>query len=131
MAAARQRGTPESRMPVKSGTFGPLSSAEFAELRQQKVRKANPALAALLDEIAAGRPVRVPLMDGQSARGLRVAISLTATSWGLSVETLEGDGFVAMRKVDEPSTRQGKQFSSPEGQRRRERPPKRQEPGTR
>jgi hypothetical protein len=34
------------------------------------------------------------------------------------VETLEGGGFVAMRKVDEPSIRQGKQFPSPEGQRR-------------
>jgi hypothetical protein len=70
-------------------------------------------------------------MDGQSARGLRVAISLTATSRGLSVETLEGGGFVAMRKVDEPSIRQGKQFPSPEGQRWRGPPPKRQELGTR
>jgi hypothetical protein len=39
-------------------------------------------------EFAAGRPVRVPLLDGQSARGLRVAISLTATSRDLSGETL-------------------------------------------
>ena len=45
-------------MSVKIGTFGPLAEAEFAELRQQKVRKANPALVALLDEIATGRPVR-------------------------------------------------------------------------
>ena len=74
-------------MSVKIGSFGPLFEAEFAELRQQKVRRANPALAALLDEIATGRPVRIPLLDGQSARGLRVAISRAATSRGLSVET--------------------------------------------
>jgi hypothetical protein len=51
-------------MPVKIGTFGPMSEAEFTELRQQKARKADPAMAALLDEIATGRPVRVPLVEG-------------------------------------------------------------------
>ena len=50
-------------MPVKIGTFGPLSEAEFTELRQQKVRKTDPAMAALLAEIATGRPVRVPLVE--------------------------------------------------------------------
>jgi hypothetical protein len=58
VSAAQQRGTLETHMSVKIGTFGPLAEAEFAELRQQKVRKANPALVALLDEIATGRPVR-------------------------------------------------------------------------
>ena len=96
-------------MPVKIGTFGPLSEAEFTELRQQKARKADPAMAALLDEIATGRPVRVPLVEGQGARGLRVAISRAATSRGLTVETVEGEGFVAVRKADEPRTRKGKQ----------------------
>ena len=110
-------------MPVKIGTFGPLSEAEFTELRQQKARKTDPAMAALLDEIATGQPVRVPLVEGQSARGLRTAISRAAGSRGLSVETVEGDGFVAARKTDEPRTRKGKSGSSPEG-RRRGRPPK-------
>ena len=95
-------------MPVKIGTFGPLSEAEFTELRQQKARKTDPAMSALLAEIATGQPVRVPLVDGQSARGLRTAISRAATSRGLSVETVEGDGFVAVRKADEPRTRKGK-----------------------
>jgi len=36
-----------------------------------------------------------------------------------------GDGFVAVRKVDEPHTRKGKQTPSQDGQRRRGRPPKR------
>jgi hypothetical protein len=114
-------------MPVKIGTFGPLSEAEFTELRHQKARKANPAMTALLGEIATGRPVRVLLVEGQGARGLRVVISRAATSRGLSVETLEGDGFVAVRKFDEPRSRKGKQAASTDGQRRRGRPPKRQE----
>ncbi len=113
-------------MPVKIGTFGPLSEAEFTELRQQKARKTDPAMAALLAEIATGQPVRVPLVEGQSARGLRTAISRAATSRGLTVETVEGDGFVAVRKVDEPRTRKGRQAHQTDGQRRRGRPPKRQ-----
>ena len=114
-------------MPVKIGTFGPLSDAEFTALRQQKVRKTDPAMSALLAEIATGQPVRVPLVEGQSARGLRTAISRAATSRGLSVETVEGDGFVAVRKAVESRTRKGKQTSSGAGQRRRGRPPKRRE----
>jgi hypothetical protein len=114
-------------MPVKIGTFGPLSQAEFTELRQQKARKTDPAMSALLAEIATGQPVQVPLVDGQSARGLRTAISRAATSRGLSVETVEGDGFVAVRKADESRTRKGKPAPATEGQRRRGRPPKRQE----
>src|SRR5215213_9173559 len=117
-------------MPVKIGTFGPLSEAEFTELRQQKVRKTDPAMAALLAEIATGQPVRVPLVDGQAARGLRAAISRAATSRGLTVETVEGDGFVAVMKVNEPRARkQG--TGAPEQGKRRGRPPKRQETDSR
>ena len=114
-------------MPVKIGTFGPLSEAEFTELQRQKARKADPAMAALLDEIATGRPVRVPLVEGQGARGLRAAISRAASSRGMTVETVEGDGFVAVRKAGEPRSRKGKQSTPAEGQKRRGRPPKRQE----
>jgi hypothetical protein len=117
-------------MPVKIGTFGPLSEAEFTELRQQKARKTDPAMTALLDEIATGQPIRVPLVAGQSARGLRTAISRAATSRGLSVETVEGEGFVAVRKVNEPRTRKGQQAASTDGPRRRGRPPKRREQDT-
>jgi hypothetical protein len=42
------------------------------------------------------------------------------------VETVEGEGFVAVKKSDEPRSRKGKSSSS-DGQRRRGRPPKRQE----
>ena len=112
-------------MPVKIGTFGPLSEAEFTELRQQKVRKTDPAMVALLAEVETGRPVRVPLVEGQIARGLRTAISRAASSRGMTVETVEGDGFVAVRKTDGLRARKGKQAASSEGQ-RRGRPPKRQ-----
>jgi hypothetical protein len=72
-------------------------------------------------------PVRVPLVEGQSARGLRTAISRAATGRGMTVETGEGDGFVAVRKADEPRSRKGKQSTSAEGQKWWGRPPKRQE----
>ena len=51
--------------------------------------------------------MRVPLVEGWSARGLRSAISRAATSRGLTVETVEGEGFVAVRKVDEPQGEAG------------------------
>jgi hypothetical protein len=114
-------------MPVKIESFSPLSEEEFTALRQQKARKTDPAMAALLAEVETGRPVRVPLVEGQSARGLRTAISRAATSRGLSVETVEGEGFVAVRKTDERRSRKGKSAAPTDGQRRRGRPPKPQE----
>jgi hypothetical protein len=105
-------------MPVKIESFEPLSEAEFTELRQQKARKTDPAMTALLAEIATGQPVRVPLVKGQSARGLRTAVSRAASSRGMSVETVEGDGFVAVRKADEPRARKPTQQSAEPGKRR-------------
>src|SRR5687767_5631909 len=110
-------------MPVKIGSFEPLSEEEFHALRQQKPGKTDPAMVALLAEVESGRPVRVSLVEGQSARGLRTAISRAATSRGMTVETVEGEGFVAVRRVDEPRTRKEKPAPSHNGQRRRGRPP--------
>jgi hypothetical protein len=70
--------------------------------------------------------VRVPLVEGQNARGLRTAISRTAGSRGLSVETVEGEGIVAVRKGDEPRSRKAKQAPATDGP-RRGRPPKQRE----
>ena len=114
-------------MPVKIESFEPLSEEEFTALRQQKARKTDPAMLALLAEVEAGRPVSVPLVEGQSARGLRTAISRAATSRGLTVETVEGDGFVAVRRTDERRSRKSKPASPADGQRRRGRPRKRQD----
>jgi hypothetical protein len=43
------------------------------------------------------------------------------------VETVEEDGFVAVRKVDAPRARKGKPAPSADGPRRRGPPPKRQQ----
>ena len=67
------------------------------------------------------------MWEGQGGRSLRTAISWAAFSRGMSVETVEGDGFLAVRKVDERRTREGKPVSSQDGQRRRGRPPKQRE----
>src|SRR5215218_6732306 len=104
-------------MPVKIGSFEPLSDEEFTALRQQKARKTDPAMLALLAEVEAGRPVRVPLVEGQGARGLRTAISRAASSRGMTVETVEGDGFVAVRKTDEPRGRKPTQQTAQPGKR--------------
>jgi hypothetical protein len=71
--------------------------------------------------------VPAPGSESVGQHGLRTAISRAAASRGLSVETVEGEGFVAVRKADEPRSRKGKQPSSGSGQRRRGRPPKRRE----
>ena len=68
--------------------------------------------------------MQVPLVEGQSTRGLRTAISRADTSRGLSVETIEGDGFVAVRKADASGPQRGKLAPSGGDQRRRGRPPK-------
>ena len=109
-------------MAVKIDSFGPLSEEEFYALQQQKARKTDPAMLALLAEIATGQPVRVLLVEGQSARGLRAAISRAASSRGMTVETVEGEGFVAVRKADASGPQRGKLAPSGGGQRRRGRP---------
>ena len=109
-------------MPVKINSFEPLSEEEFNALRQRKARQTNPVMAQLLDEVERGTPIRVPLAEGQTARGLRVAIARAASSRGLSVETMEGDGFVAVKKTQAPRVQKA---SSGNGRRRR--PPKRLE----
>jgi hypothetical protein len=83
-------------------------------------------MAALLAEIATVQPVRVPLVEGRSARGLRTAISRVVTSRGLTVETVEGEGFVAVRKADESRARKQTQRTAEPGK-RRGRPRKRQD----
>ncbi len=113
-------------MPVKIGSFDPMSEEEFQALRPKKTGSRNPAMDELLAQVESGQPIRVPLVEGQSARGLRVAISRAATKRGVTVETVEGDGFVAVRKADEPKRRKAVQGSSGVP-RRRGRPPKRRE----
>jgi hypothetical protein len=117
----------ERIMPVKISSVAPMSDEEFEALRRQKRRSTNPAMDELLREVAAGRAMRVPLEEGQSARGLRAAISRSASSRGLKVETIEGEGFIAVKKTDESRSGRARSGSAEAGQRRRGRPPKQRE----
>jgi hypothetical protein len=113
----------EAIMPVKITSIAPMTDEEFEALRRKKGKATNPAMDELLTEVAAGRAVRVPLEAGQGARGLRTAISRAASSRGLKVETLEGEGFVAVRKAEEARAGRGRSATG-DGLRRRGRPPK-------
>ncbi len=104
-------------VPVTIRSFEPLTVEESQTLRHQKAGKGNPAMVALVDEVARGQPIRILFVEDQGARGLRTAISRAATTRGLKVETLEGHGFVAVMKVDEPRRRQA--LSGPAQRRRR------------
>lgn len=112
-------------MPVNIGSFEPLSEEEFNSLRPQKGAAANPAMVELLNAVESGKPMRVMVEEGQNAKGLRIAIARAATRQGLNVETLAGDGFIAVKRVDEPRGRKSA-TGAPVGGKRRGRPPKRQ-----
>ena len=90
-------------MPVRIGTISDMTAEEFEALRRESATRGNPEMDDLLTRVAAGRPQRVSLDAGQSARGLRVAIARAASQRGLTVETVEGDGFVAVTKVHDAS----------------------------
>lgn len=110
-------------MPVKIESFEPFSDDEFEALRQQRVRTTDSAMVRLLAEVESGHPIRIPLVEGQSARGLRTAISRAAGSRGMHVETVAGEGFVGVKKLDQPRPRR-QQATPGTGQGRRGRPRK-------
>ena len=86
-------------MPVKIETFEPFSDEEF-ETGYVNRRRARPIRPwSRCWPRSRPEPVRVPLVQGQSARGLRTAISRAAGSRGINVETVAGDGFVAVKKL--------------------------------
>jgi hypothetical protein len=113
-------------VPVKIGPIEDLADDEFQALRRKKGARADPAMVELLDRVESGTPQRVGLEPGQNARGLRFAIARKAKQRGLGVETVEGDGFVAVSRTDAPPTRTGRPAPTDSGQRRRGRPPKQQ-----
>jgi hypothetical protein len=113
-------------VPVRIGQVEEMSAEEFAGLRRaQRARAANPQMEELLDRVEAGQPLRVPLEQGQSARGLRVAIARAASRRGLKVETVEGEGFVAVRRAEQPSREQPRRQPAADGRRQRGRPRRR------
>lgn len=91
-------------MPVDIGQPEDMTEEEFAALRRAKSRrKANPLIEEVLDRVESGRPQRVPLAEGQNGKGARIAIARAAGRRGLSVETVEGDGFVGVTKAGVPT----------------------------
>jgi hypothetical protein len=88
------------------GRRSPLVALLSANITSQTVRTTDPVMVRLLADEETGQPVRIPLVEGQSARGLRTAISRAAGNRGMSVETVAGKGFVGMKKVDQPRHRQ-------------------------
>ncbi len=113
-------------MPVRIGPIEDMADDEFQALRRKKGARADPAMEELLDRVESGTPQRVGLEPGQNARGLRVAIARKAKQRGLAVETVEGDGFVAVSRTEAPPARTARQTPADGGQRRRGRPPKQQ-----
>jgi hypothetical protein len=89
-----------------------LSDAEFDALRKTQGGTTDRAMVALLAEIKTGLPVRVPLVEGQSARGLRAAISRAASSHRINMETVARDGFVAVKKTNPTHARRTNHASS-------------------
>lgn len=105
-------------MPVRIGTIEDMSEEEFAALRRQQGKSTNPAMDDLINRVESGQPQRVSLAEGQSARGLRVAIARAAGKRGLTVETVEGDGFVAVWKSDTGDDRKAKRAPAENGRKR-------------
>ena len=77
----------------------------------------------LLARLAAGEAVRVPRAPNQSVRGLRVAIGRRASQRGMRVESVEGEGFLGVRRLPDPAGRSPRQNASGNGRRRRAAPP--------
>ena len=113
-------------MPITLGHIEDMSLEEVAHLRQRQGKRTDPTMEELLAALEAGRPQRVSLTEGQRARGVRVSIARRARERGLHVETAEGDGFIAVWKVDAPTPRQTRKPAGA-GERRRSRLPKQQE----
>jgi hypothetical protein len=114
----------EDVMPIRIGPFEDMSDEELEQLRRHKHHRGDPALHELLSRVEAGIAQKVPIQDGQSGKGLRVAIARAAKQRGMWVETAEGDGFVGVWQVPEPQERKPKQ---PSGDGRRGRPRKPQD----
>ncbi len=82
-----------------------MSREEVEQPRRRPGKRTDPAMEEPLAALEAGRPQRVRLTEGQSARGVRISIARRARERGLNVETAEGDGFVAVWRADEPTPR--------------------------
>ncbi len=106
-------------MPVKIDNLEEMSEEEFNSLRRERTRRAlDPGMEELLTRLAAGQTVRVPIGPDQTARGLRVSIGRLAAQRGMRVEAVEGEGFLGVRRIEEPESRSSRKPSAGDGRRR-------------
>ena len=115
-------------MPVRISAIEDITPEELAALQNASRKRAvDPQMEELLSQVEAGIPKKVPLAEGQSGKGLRIAIARKAGERGINVATAEGDGYIAIWKVEQPQRQKGpRQTTQPEGQRKRGRPRKQQ-----
>ena len=113
-------------MPVHISAIEDISPEELAALQRAKgKRPGDPMMDELLSQLDAGIPKKIPLAEGQGGKGLRIAIARKARERGINVETAEGDGYVAVWKVDAPRRlKASRQTGLTDGQRTRGRPGK-------
>ena len=110
-------------MPVRIDTIEGMSEEEFNQLQRAKTgRTLDPAMEELLNRLEAGEIVRVSVAPDQSVRGLRVAISRRASQRGMSIESVEGEGFLAVRRSLDAISRPSRQSQSGNGRRRGRKP---------
>src|SRR5215218_1228086 len=106
-------------MPIQINEFHEMTLEEFEQLPEPKPQaKEDPVWTSLLDRVADGGIVRIPVGETE-VRGLRLAMGRRAAKRGFKVTLRYGDGFLAVRRSDEPV--QEKQSTPPPNGRRRKR----------
>jgi hypothetical protein len=91
-------------MPVEIDPFREISQADFEQMLRDS-RKASPnylhpsmvALMAALTE--SEQPILIPLRETQLPRSVRSAIMNVARHRGLKVQSVSGEGYVAVRRL--------------------------------
>ena len=123
-------------MPVRIGSFRPVSRERVDELRRSKARCAgDPGMEELLDAVESGEPQEVPVEEGQNPRGMRIAIARAAGKRGLAIESYDsqdaqGNPTIIVVKGGEAPKRQKAGQDQPSGNGRRRGRSKRQEQAT-
>src|SRR5215211_8840930 len=109
----------EITVPIQINEFHEMTPEEFERLPEPKPPvKEDPVWMSLLDRVENGGIVRIPA--GETAvRGLRLAMGRRAAKRGFKVTLRYGEGFLAVRRSDEPV--QEKQSAPPANGRRRKR----------
>jgi len=106
-------------MPIQIDRFEEMTPEEFDELPEPKTQaKVDPVWESLLDRLASGGVVRIPVVEGD-VRGLRLAMGRRAAKRGFKVTLRYGNGFLAVRKSAEPAVAQEPKAPPTNGRRKR------------